>query len=349
MPAVALVVIAKNEERSIGRLLDSAKQLVDEMVVLDTGSDDGTAAIAKAAGAKVRHFAWVDDFSAARNRALELTDAPWRLVLDADEWLSPETCDIRQLCEEEPTFVGRIKIDSSFQSVVSRERKRLTSCTWISRLLPKGVTYTGAIHEQPTHTLPTTQVPIHVLHDGYEDIQLEKKGDRNLVILEKCLSTTNDDAYYRYQYAKELIRKERIHEAVQHLSVALKNSKKNAPWREALVCALVNSYGRVGMFELAIELIDIETIQYSNSAEFWFIVGSFCMDLAQARPANTNHALSLMETAFLRCLEIGERPNGEGILGRGSYLAAQNLYALYVATNQTERAETFRILSKQQS
>jgi len=74
-PRLALVVIARNEARAIERCLSSARPWVDEMVVLDTGSTDHTVALARACGARVHHFAWVDDFSAARNAALAHTDA----------------------------------------------------------------------------------------------------------------------------------------------------------------------------------------------------------------------------------------------------------------------------------
>ena len=76
-PRLALVVIARDEARRIGRLLDSVRPWVDEMLVLDTGSADGTAAVARAHGARVEHFAWCDDFAAARNRALAWAGADW--------------------------------------------------------------------------------------------------------------------------------------------------------------------------------------------------------------------------------------------------------------------------------
>ncbi|MFG0211407.1 glycosyltransferase, partial [Streptococcus suis] len=78
----------KDEQRCIARCIDSATSFVSRVVVLDTGSTDRTAEIASGRGAQVHHFQWCDDFSAARNRALELADADWNLVLDADEWLS---------------------------------------------------------------------------------------------------------------------------------------------------------------------------------------------------------------------------------------------------------------------
>ena len=88
MNRIALVMIVRDEARSLERCLESARPWVDETVVLDTGSLDATPEIARRLGARVAHFAWIDDFAAARNAALALTDAPWRLVLDADEWIT---------------------------------------------------------------------------------------------------------------------------------------------------------------------------------------------------------------------------------------------------------------------
>ncbi len=89
--APTLVVIAKNESRCLERCLRSAQPFVDRMLVLDTGSADTTPELARACGAEVHFFDWIDDFSAARNRALELADADWNLFLDADEWIDPQS------------------------------------------------------------------------------------------------------------------------------------------------------------------------------------------------------------------------------------------------------------------
>jgi len=78
-------MIAKNEEASLGRCLASVRDLVDEMVVVDTGSTDGTVAVAEAFGARIGHFPWRDDFAAARNESLGLCSGDWVLLLDADE------------------------------------------------------------------------------------------------------------------------------------------------------------------------------------------------------------------------------------------------------------------------
>jgi glycosyltransferase involved in cell wall biosynthesis len=86
-PNVSLALIARDEESHIERCLKSASGLAEEMIVVDTGSSDRTKEIATACGARVLDFEWIDDFSAARNKALEAARGKWILVLDADEYL----------------------------------------------------------------------------------------------------------------------------------------------------------------------------------------------------------------------------------------------------------------------
>ncbi len=78
-------MIAKNEERHLSRCLESVQGLVNEIVLVDTGSTDRTVQIARSFGAQVLDFAWQDDFSAARNHSLEAAGGDWILVIDADE------------------------------------------------------------------------------------------------------------------------------------------------------------------------------------------------------------------------------------------------------------------------
>ena len=87
MSRISLCVIAKNEEAMIADCLESVRDVVDEMIVVDTGSLDRTVAIAEAAGARVVTFKWCDDFSAARNASIKAATGDWVLILDADERL----------------------------------------------------------------------------------------------------------------------------------------------------------------------------------------------------------------------------------------------------------------------
>jgi glycosyltransferase involved in cell wall biosynthesis len=346
MPSVALVAIVRDEERSVGRMIYSAKDLVDEVIIVDTGSRDDTVTIARAAGAKVTHFDWIGDFAAARNMSLQLTAAPWRLILDADEWLAPETDDLRNFCRQEAVFVGRIKISSGFHSEVSGRRQLSHAHSWVSRLLPYGVKYVGKIHEQPEHNFPIRNVPIYAWHDGYEDAQLQRKGDRNYRMLQKLISAGEADSYYRFQYARELVRKRWVDEAAAQLLMALSASSDGLLWRKDLVCLSLNVFGSAKRFEDGVALIEKERDRFSKSSDFWFCVGGFYMDLAQARPWLGTQVLELIEVAFLRCIDIGESEEAV-VAGRGSYLAAQNLYAFYVACNKEEQAHKFQRLAQE--
>ena len=86
--SVSLCIITKNESSHMARCLASAKPVVDEIIVVDTGSSDETKDMALVFGAKLFDFAWVDDFSKARNFSLSKASGDWILVLDADEALS---------------------------------------------------------------------------------------------------------------------------------------------------------------------------------------------------------------------------------------------------------------------
>lgn len=90
MMKLSLCIIVKNEELALPKCLNSVRNVVDEMVVLDTGSTDRTLEIAREFGAKVYQFEWCNDFSSARNQSLKYATGEWILVLDADEMLVPE-------------------------------------------------------------------------------------------------------------------------------------------------------------------------------------------------------------------------------------------------------------------
>jgi len=92
-PRLSLCVIARDEAAFLERCLASVAGVVDEVVVVDTGSTDNTAAVARDAGARVYSYSWIGDFSEARNFSLSKARGDWILVLDCDETLSPRDGD----------------------------------------------------------------------------------------------------------------------------------------------------------------------------------------------------------------------------------------------------------------
>jgi glycosyltransferase involved in cell wall biosynthesis len=187
---ITLALIARNEETYIGRCLKSASGLAAELIVVDTGSTDRTKEMALSCGARVLDFPWIDDFSAARNHALEAAHGRWILVLDADEYLPPSSVEaIRSLT------ASANAADRAYQLInkSSTNEGRTGISGLIVRLFPNDlrVRYEWPVHEQVVTSLQRANIPIEntgieIIHTGYSSREVNaSKQERNLRILEK--------------------------------------------------------------------------------------------------------------------------------------------------------------------
>jgi hypothetical protein len=338
---VALVVIARDEAQTLPRLLSSVSGWVDSVMVLDTGSTDETAGIAARMGARVESFAWCDDFSAARNAALDAADADWNLVLDADEWLMDGGPWMLGLRSREPRYVGAISLEDRFECGAAQVARHA-----ISRLLPRGVRYRGRIHEQPQHPLQVQPVPISVAHDGYQPQALARKRGRNRQLLLKDLADHPDDAYLSYQLGKDASVYDEHELADRWLSRAQMLAGPEAPWRPDLLIRRAYALRRLDRHEDAARLLrdaEEESSIGPRSADLDFARGDLMMDWAAADPGRAMLHLASARSAFTRCLEIGERPSTTGsVAGRGSHLAAHNLALVCEVMGDSHGASTLR-------
>lgn len=187
---LSLCMIVKNEKENLPRCLVSVKPYVDEMIVVDTGSDDGTPEIAANYGANVKNFQWCDDFAAARNYAISQASGNWILVLDADEELIVNSAEdfLNQLASQP---------DVKLYSISLTDVKGEVGLTpaWVPRLFRNipGLRYEGCYHEQVKYNeqaISKNQVgylqSIKILHYGYSHEELFKKNlKRNIPILER--------------------------------------------------------------------------------------------------------------------------------------------------------------------
>lgn len=331
MYRIALVMIVRDEARCIARCLRSVRPWVDEMIVLDTGSTDGTVALARAEGAVVHDFKWLDDFSLARNAALALTTADWCLVLDADETLASGGEVLQALRQQAPEFLGRIEVRSDYAT--SGTQAGQSASSWLPRLLPRGVRYQGAIHEQPVCPWPRRDLRVMVLHDGYLPAQMQGKGDRNRRLLEAAVRKAPKDPYWSYQLGKDHEVHDRFDEAWQAYEAALAGVAGEPPrepsWRHDLVLRALYTLKAQGRLEAAVHLAEAEMPHWPDSPDFFFVLGDVLLDFAASRPEQAGDLLPMIRGAWERCLEIGENPALEGAVhGRGSHLARHNLDAL---------------------
>ncbi|NCT81788.1 MAG: glycosyltransferase family 2 protein [Comamonadaceae bacterium] len=339
---LALVVIARDEAARIGRLLDSVRPWVDEMLVLDTGSRDDTARVASEHGARVAHFAWCDDFAAARNHALALAGADWHLVLDADEWLIEGGEALRALRDTPPDFVGALRLRDRFEQAPGRQAE---ASAWLSRVLPGPVRYAGRVHEQPQHRLPLRRLPLVVGHDGYVAERLADKRGRNRRLLERALAESPDDAYLSYQLGKDcaVYDEHEAAEAAFARAAALPGAAA-APWWLDLVTRRLFGLKCLGRHADAVDFAQSQMQAGAESPDFFFALGDLLLDLAASQPAQAGELLPMAEAAWRRCLELGERPEQTGaVAGRGSFLAAHNLAVVLDGTDRAAEAAALRV------
>lgn len=347
-------MIARDEARCIQRSLASARPWVDEMVVLDTGSRDDTVARAQAAGARVVRFDWTDDFAAARNHALAQTDADWRLVLDADEWIEAGGAGVRlaigPVLPGAGAFVGQVEVASDFDDGGRVQR----TSSWISRLLPRGVTYAGRVHEQPVHQFPVRRLLVRIGHDGYRQAQMQAKRGRNRRLLEAMLHERSGradvQAYVLYQLGKEAESEDDYSRAVACYERAWSSMPvglRRPAWMHDLVVRLLFSLKRSGRHADAVKIADQELSCWTQSPDFHFALGDLLLDWAAEEPVRAAELLPMAESAWLRCLELGEAAHLEGaVRGRGSFLAAHNLSLLYEGTGRADQARAYRRLAR---
>ncbi len=347
---IALVMIARNEAAHIVRALASARNHVDELIVLDTGSTDATVALARSAGARVGRFKWVDDFSQARNAALAYAEkharSDWHVVVDADEWIAAHGAELLALRHSTPDFVGALRVDSQFDTPAGIA----IAPSWLSRVLPRGVRYQGCIHEQPVHALPVRRLEVVLAHDGYRARALEAKAGRNAPLLAAALQQAPHDAWLNYQVGKDHDVYERYAAAARQFAAsraceaaALDAAPHPPAWHHDRLVREMHALKKCHRHAEAVLLAQDAMTTWADSPDFFFALGDLLLDWATEKPERAGELLPMIESAWLRCLEIGERPDLEGsVAGRGSVYAARNLAVLYEGTGRAIEALRYR-------
>jgi tetratricopeptide (TPR) repeat protein len=222
--SLSLAMIVKNEDQVLGRILAQASRVCDELIIVDTGSADNTVAIAESYGAKVHHFEWIDDFSAARNAAFSYCTGDWILWLDADD-VMPET-SLEKILQLKTADLNEnwdavvcnyhIAFDINGACTVSMPRERLLrrECggSWQfpiheGYVLPDGARYLERLDIVIEHHKPT--------------IYVERSCHRNLDMLTNLINQGDQSPRTWYYYGKELRHHQRLADAVQAFAMHL--------------------------------------------------------------------------------------------------------------------------------
>ena len=287
---LSLCMIVKNEERHLAKCLKSVRDIVNEMIVVDTGSTDKTVDIARVFGAKVFEFSWTGDFSAARNFSLLQATGDWILVLDADEVISPSDFVELQALIHKPSsslaaylIMTRNYIDNSgiigWTPNVGQFPEEAGS-GWIAsakvRLFKRrnDVFFSNPVHELVEDSLQKANIPILksniiIHHYGKLDTERELIKSEEYYLLGKMKYESDPtNVKYVYELAKQAQELKRYEEAVQLwlelLSLLMENPESSGyktiaaisygePLPEIYI-QLASAYVMLGRFEEALEV-----------------------------------------------------------------------------------------------
>ena len=332
MKPFSICIIAKNEEENIERCLKSIQHFNCEIIVVDTGSTDRTKEIAHQYATKVLDFAWINDFSAARNFSIANASYDWILILDCDEWVQeadPE--QFMQLARDYPTYMGRLKrknltyIDSEKQIYIDMVER------FFNR---RYYHYEGVIHEQVTPTSPRKliafDIPLTVLHSGYVGTkeELEDKRNRNMTLLMQELERHPDDPYLYFQIGQEYYCEEDYENAIAYYGKVL---TYDLPPTMEYLRMTVQAYGNSLLYLDRIE----EALQYEqiydtfgNTPDFVFLMGRIYYKSGQLLKALTE---------FIKATSMSN-PHAEGT---NTYLSWYYIALIYERMGDPTMAKSF--------
>lgn len=282
-------IIAKNEEKDIKMCVESLLKTCDEVVFVDTGSTDSTIEIVEEMGIKVHHFKWNNDFSAARNFAVEKAKGQWILFLDADEYI---------LNKNKDKFKEMIKLAKDYDGILLEiknigENEEIQSSFKNVRLFrKKDIRYKNKIHENPIR-LDGKQMKvldiansISIIHTGYtkEKNLIKKRYERNLKLLfEELEIKPNDSLIYwyiaeTYQLNEDLL-KQIEYSKKSILAGTFKNIKQSILPYISLINAYLDLYSKGFFVDTSIINYEIQKaiLEYPDEAIFSMFNGVFEM------------------------------------------------------------------------
>lgn len=222
LPTLSVCMIVKNEENNLKRLLPALKGVVDELVIVDTGSSDKTKEVALQFTDKIYDFEWCDDFSAARNESLKYATKDYILWLDGDDLIAKQDISILKFHLSKHPNTG------VFLTLVDKRPDREFHSLQL-RVFPnhKNLKFKGKVHEQISFDVEEsgikyTTCQINIIHLGYTSPEaVEQKLYRNLDILKKEITENENDFKTILFIAKTLLGVGKIEEAKEYVDRAI--------------------------------------------------------------------------------------------------------------------------------
>ena len=335
MIKISACMIVKNEEEHIRKCLSSIRDKVDEVIVVDTGSTDGTIEIALASGARVFQFEWENDFSAARNYSLDQATGDWILILDADEELqTPEGKHLREYLQPFNADACILKLNNLLGTTESPSDISSVNVMRVFKNIPEN-RFEGKVHEQILfhgRMAILKELPhVEIIHYGYlEEIREgKKKFERNVTLLKKELELNPNDGYHWFNLGMEyrVVCNTKQALACFQKSYELSNEKDvfySRLLRNLAICHLEEESYIEGI-KICKKALGI----YPDYTDIWYIMALFFK-----KEQKFTEAIELLQQA----LKLGDTSKYWTEQGTGSYRAIFTLGEIFLEMNRIDQS-----------
>lgn len=333
----------------LGECLASVKDVVDEMLILDTGSTDGTMELARSFGAIVHQTVWGDDFAKARNESIRQAKGDWILWMDADERLLSETIpSLKKLLKpvRKATLynihIQNLKEDG--QTFILSKSHRLFSNHF-------GIKFSGRIHEQVSPSARAlggveydSDVMLHHLGYGFTDHRKELKSQRNLQLLTRLVEENPNDAYAHLKLGEEYGLAGDRAKALEHFLIAIEHEKFNRDMKATLYNVTAEAFFKLNEPTQARKYADASLALFPRQS-----AAAYLRYRLADQANNWDEALVWLNTLQ----QLNENPDtstrfsGEVMLDKGQILAAKAI-ALMRSGNLLEAREVLESVLKRE-
>lgn len=343
---LSLVLIAKNEEQVIGRCLDSVVGIVDEIVVVDTGSTDSTKQIAASYEGKhgpdggsplkviITDFEWCHDFSAARNAGLDVATGDWILQLDADETLASVKAEFEGLFDDESQLAYKVRIKGVSADFADGQVGETIAAYRLFRRDAR-IRYMYPLHERID--IPgelAKECPITILHYGgiQDEASIHRRAARNIPILQKAVTGEPQNGFFHCALATEYFQIADYSSAMDAYRQAMEYTSQTDTYVPSMMRNVAWCLFELGHLDNAMNLLKELQQRYPEYTDVFFLEGQIALLVGQHGYASQ---------VFRQCMLMGE-PGPEypvTLGGTGSWLAQQG-FDEAVRRSEAEAAKT---------
>lgn len=337
---ISALLIVKDEEEKIERCLKSLTDIVDEIIVVDTGSRDNTVSIAKKYTSNIYFYTWKNDFANARNYSIKQSSGDYNLIIDADEYITAFDRDGVYTFMQRNNHLGIITV----KNIIEQNNEAFIQPDYITRFIPKNIFFTGKIHEQVDSSLDRHMVPIEITHDGYYQ-RSDEKFLRNIALLENELKHMPNNVYVLYQLSNEYFGLEKFKQAKPYFEKCYSLIKPSDSFYPQFITNYISFCKTSKAFDLGLDIILENEEHLQNYPDFYFSSGEFYLEFVLDNIQENIDYVQVIETCYLACLEIGEIDHHASLTGVGSFLAQYNLGIYYELNQDIETAKKYFTLA----